>query len=77
MAFLQCVEKVSATEFVLPRAGDMRVSVRAFVSDTLFARTSEALWRQAVSVKAYAGMIGLYLMSDTHLGYGIPVGGGA
>ena len=72
MSFLQCVEKESETEYVLPRVGTMRVPVRAFLSDALFAQTNEALWRQAAA--AYPGLIGLYLMPDTHLGNGIPVG---
>lgn len=53
----------------------MRVDVHAFLSQTLFAQTDEALWRQAADAAGYPGMIGLYLMPDTHLGYGIPVGG--
>ena len=75
MSFLRCVEKDSDTEYVLPRVGDMRVPVRAFLSEALFAQTTEALWRQAASAAAYPGMTGLYLMPDTHLGYGIPAGG--
>jgi tRNA-splicing ligase RtcB len=53
----------------------MRVDVHAFLSPTLFAQTDEALWRQAAQAAAYPGMLGLYLLPDTHLGYGIPVGG--
>ena len=68
--FLKCVEKVSDTEYVLPRAGDMRVPARASLSDVLFAQTNETPWRQAASAAAYPGMIGLYLMPDIHLGYG-------
>ena len=58
MSSLQCVEKVSDTEYVLPPVGDMRVPVRAFLSDALFAQTNEALWRQAASAAAYPGMTG-------------------
>ena len=68
MSFLRCVEKVPDTEFVLPRVGDMRGLVRALLSDALFAQTNEALWRQTASAAAYPGMIGLYVMPDTHLG---------
>lgn len=75
MSFLQQVQKVSAAHYVLPMIGDMRTEVHAYLSDTLFAQTDEALWRQAAQAAAYPGMIGLYLMPDTHLGYGIPVGG--
>jgi tRNA-splicing ligase RtcB (3'-phosphate/5'-hydroxy nucleic acid ligase) len=75
MSHLQRVERICATHYVLPKAGAMRVDVHAFLSGALFAQTDEALWRQAASAAAYPGMIGLYLMPDTHLGYGIPVGG--
>ena len=75
MSFLQEVQKVSEAHYVLPKIGDMRTDVHAFLSDTLFAQTDEALWRQAARAAEYPGLIGLYLMPDTHLGYGIPVGG--
>lgn len=75
MSVLDAVEKISDAHYVLPKSGDMRVEVHAYLSDTLFAQTDAALWRQAASAAAYPGMIGLYLMPDTHLGYGIPVGG--
>lgn len=74
MSFMQCVEKASDTEYVLPRVGKMRVPGRAFLSDALSAQTDEALWRQAAAAAGYPGLIGLYLMPDTHLGNGIPVG---
>lgn len=67
MSFSQCVEKEPDTEYVLPRVGAMRVPVRAFLSDVMFAQTNEALWRQAASATAYPGLLGLYLMPDTHL----------
>ena len=75
MSYLQQVQKVSDTHYVLPKVGGMRTDVHAFLSETLFAQTDEALWRQAANAAAYPGMIGFYLMPDTHLGYGIPVGG--
>ena len=75
MSFLQQIQKVSDAHYVLPKVGGMRVDVHAFLSDALFAQTDEALWRQAATAAGHAGMIGLYLMPDVHLGYGIPVGG--
>ena len=75
MSFMQCVEKVSDGHYVLPKQGRMGVDVHAFLSEPLFAQTDEALWRQAAKATEYPGMRGLYLMPDTHLGYGIPVGG--
>ncbi|MDX1569923.1 MAG: RtcB family protein, partial [Xanthomonadales bacterium] len=75
MSFLQQVEPVSANHFVLPRVGAMNCDVHAYLSDELFQQTDEALWRQAAQSAAYEGAIGMYLMPDTHIGYGIPVGG--
>ena len=60
---------------MLPKIGDMRTEVHAYLSETLFEQTDEALWRQAAQSASYPGIIGMYLMPDTHLGYGIPVGG--
>jgi tRNA-splicing ligase RtcB len=75
MSFRQRVERVTDHHYVLPRLGTMRVEVHAFLSPALLAQTGEALWQQAAQAAAYPGMIGFYLMPDTHLGYGIPVGG--
>jgi tRNA-splicing ligase RtcB len=75
VAFRERLERLTDRHYVLPRSGAMRTDVHAFLSPALLAQTDEALWRQAVQAAAYPGMIGLYLMPDTHLGYGIPVGG--
>src|SRR5687768_8455019 len=75
MSFRERVERLTDTHYVLPRVGAMRVDVHAFLNPALFVQTDEALWRQAAQAAAYPGVIGFYLMPDTHLGYGIPVGG--
>jgi tRNA-splicing ligase RtcB len=75
MSYLRQVQKVSDSHYVLPKVGAMRVDAHAFLSEPLFAQTDEALWRQTANAAAYPGVIGFYLMPDTHLGYGIPVGG--
>ncbi|MGI9303561.1 MAG: RtcB family protein [Gammaproteobacteria bacterium] len=75
MSYMQQIERIDGGHYVLPRVGNMQAEVHAFLSDSLYAQTDEALWRQAAQAAAYPGIIGLYLMPDTHLGYGIPVGG--
>ncbi len=75
MSYKYIVERHSENHYVLPRLGSMNVEVHAFLSASLLDRTDEALWQQAVHSASYAGVIGVYLMPDTHLGYGIPVGG--
>ena len=67
MGFLDRVERVTGTHYVLPRCGTMRTEVHAFLSAPLVAQTDEALWRQAAQAASYPGVIGLYLMPDTHL----------
>ena len=75
MSFREQLERLTDNHYVLPRSGAMRCHVEAFLSPALLAQTDEALWRQAAQAAAYPGIIGFYLMPDTHLGYGIPVGG--
>jgi tRNA-splicing ligase RtcB len=75
MSFSERVERLTDTHYVLPRVGEMHVDVHAFLSPALLAQTDEQLWRQAAQAAAYPGIIGFYLMPDTHVGYGIPVGG--
>jgi len=71
----QQVVEESGGHFVLPRSGAMRTEVHAFLSRGLFERTDEKLWAQAAAAASYPGAVAFYLMPDTHLGYGIPVGG--
>ncbi len=75
MSFRERVERLTDTHYVLPRIGAMNADVHAFLSPALLAQTDEQLWRQAAHAAAYPGIIGFYLMPDTHIGYGIPVGG--
>jgi tRNA-splicing ligase RtcB len=75
MSFKYRVVEESTGHFVLPRLGEMRTEVHAFLSRALFEKTDEKLWSQAAAAAGYPGAIGFYLMPDTHLGYGIPVGG--
>jgi tRNA-splicing ligase RtcB len=53
----------------------MNAPAVAFLSPELFAQTDESLWRQAFESASYEGVKGMYMLPDTHLGYGIPVGG--
>jgi tRNA-splicing ligase RtcB len=69
------VTRVGDCHYVLPVVGAMRTEVQAFLSEALFEKTDEALWRQAMVSASSPGAIGMYLMPDTHLGYSIPVGG--
>lgn len=72
---MQQVQRVSDDHYVLPRVGNMRTEVHAFLSERLFLQSDEGLWRQAAESASFPGAIGMYLMPDTHVGYQIPVGG--
>ena len=79
MSYFQQVQQVSANHFVLPKIKEMKCQVDAFLSQNLLNQTvasgNEDLWQQAVASASYEGAVGMYLMPDCHLGYGIPVGG--
>jgi tRNA-splicing ligase RtcB len=75
MSFMQQIQKVGLAHYVLPAIGDMKTDIHAFLSESLYKQTDEALWRQAATAACHEGATGLYLMPDTHIGYGIPIGG--
>jgi tRNA-splicing ligase RtcB len=66
--------KHSDNHYVLGRIGNMRTDVHAFLSDELYASSEEGMWEQIVAGASYEGVIGAYLMPDTHVGFGVPVG---
>jgi tRNA-splicing ligase RtcB len=74
MSFKQAVVKHSANHYVLPRVASMKVEAHAFLSDDLFQSSEENVWSQIANGASYEGVIGAYLMPDTHTGYGVPVG---
>jgi len=75
MSFKSQVVQDGPNKFVLAPLKTMKAPVTAFLSPELFDQTDEKLWRQAFDSASYEGVTGVYLMPDTHLGYGIPVGG--
>lgn len=52
----------------------MKVEAHAYLSESLYEASDEGLWHQVANGASYEGVIGAYLMPDTHLGYGVPVG---
>jgi tRNA-splicing ligase RtcB len=68
------VEKVSDNHYVLPRVGSMKVEAHAFLSEALFQASEEKVWQQIAAGASYEGVIGAYLLPDTHTGFGVPVG---
>lgn len=75
MGFLERVERTGGNTWTLPAVGGMRCPVTAFLDETLFALTDERLWAQAAMSASQPGATGMYLMPDTHVGFGIPIGG--
>ena len=74
MSYKYAVEKVGANHYVLPKVGKMKVEAHAFLSEELYASSEEEVWSQIANGASYEGVIGAYLMPDTHTGYGVPVG---
>jgi tRNA-splicing ligase RtcB len=74
MSFKYQAIKHGDSHYVLPKIGDMRVEAHAFLSDALYESSDEGLWNQLASGASYEGVIGAYVMPDTHLGFGVPVG---
>jgi len=75
MSFKYQVIKDTDNRFVLPQVGDMNCKVVAFLNDELNDGTDEKLWQQAAQSASYPGVTHVFLMPDTHLGYGVPIGG--
>lgn len=75
MSFKSQVIQDGPNKFILPKIKDMNVEAVAFLSPDLFNASEVELWEQAYNSACYPGVTGVYLMPDTHLGYGIPVGG--
>ena len=75
MSFKYQVIKDTDNRFVLPQVGDMNCEVVAFLNDELNDGTDEKLWQQAAGSASYPGVTHVFLMPDTHLGYGVPIGG--
>lgn len=75
MSFKYQVVKESNNRYVLPPIAGMKVPVIAFLSQTLYDASDEGLWKQARQNACAEGVVGVYLMPDTHTGYSIPVGG--
>jgi tRNA-splicing ligase RtcB (3'-phosphate/5'-hydroxy nucleic acid ligase) len=74
MSLKYATTRVSDNHYVLPKLAGMKVEGHAFLSDDLFAATEEGVWSQLKAGASYEGVIGAYLMPDTHSGYGVPVG---
>lgn len=74
MSFKYAAQRIDSNHYVLPKVADMRTEVHAYLSDELYAASDEGLWQQIASGASYEGVIGAYLMPDTHLGFGVPVG---
>jgi RNA-splicing ligase RtcB len=74
MSFMYAVYPVSEGHYVLPITAGMKVPVHAYLSPSLFAKTSEVLWRQAANAASYPSVEKVSLMPDGHEGFHVPVG---
>jgi tRNA-splicing ligase RtcB len=74
MSLKYTVTKVSDNHYVLPKTGTMKCEAHAFLSESLYNASEEKVWEQIMNGASYEGVVGAYLMPDTHTGYGVPVG---
>lgn len=74
MSFKYAAVKISENHFVLPKVGDMKTEAHAFLSQALYDASEEKVWSQLADGASFDGVIGAYIMPDTHTGYGVPVG---
>lgn len=74
MSLKTTVIKAGAAHYVLPKTGNMKVEAHAFLSEPLFDASEEAIWTQIQNGASYEGVIGAYLLPDSHSGYGVPIG---
>lgn len=74
MSLKYAATKVSDNHYVLPQVGTMRVEAHAFLSESLYEASEEKVWQQIATAASFDGVVGAYLMPDTHAGPGMPVG---
>src|SRR5579872_3949207 len=74
MSLKYATQKVFDNHYVLPRVGSMKVEAHAFLSEAFYDACEEPVWQQIATGASFEGVIGAYLMPDTHVGYGVPVG---
>ena len=75
MSFKQTVEKIGLNQYQMPIIKEMNCPVTAFLSEELFEASEEKVWQQAFNTACYPNVTHAFLMPDTHMGYGVPIGG--
>jgi tRNA-splicing ligase RtcB (3'-phosphate/5'-hydroxy nucleic acid ligase) len=74
MSVKYAAQRVSDGHYILPKMGEMKVEVHAFLSDELFSESEEQTWKQATVAAAFEGVTGAYLMPDSSPGHTVPLG---
>ncbi|MFH1326960.1 MAG: RtcB family protein [archaeon] len=71
------LKKISKNVYEIPKVGKMNVPVRAFVSEKLLESIrKDETFKQAVNVSSLPGLVkNVILCPDSHMGYGMPIGG--
>ena len=75
MSFKQTAVKIADNQYQMPIIKEMNCPVVAFLSDKLFEASEESVWLQAFNTACYPNVKYVFLMPDTHSGYGVPIGG--
>lgn len=70
------LEKISPTEWHIPRSGDMHTDGVIFADEDLVRDMDDKVFEQVCNVAKLPGIVGAsYAMPDAHWGYGFPIGG--
>ena len=71
------IKKISDYEFRIDKVGDMKVPVIIYANDKLFqSMKQDETFKQAMNVATLPGLINnVILCPDSHMGYGMPIGG--
>ncbi|MEN2997635.1 MAG: RtcB family protein [Brevinematia bacterium] len=72
---LSLLERVSESEWVYRKRGNMNADVRFFCSRQILESMDEAVLSQATNVACLPGIVGdVIILPDSHWGYGFPIG---
>jgi len=74
MSFKYQAVKHTDNHYVLPKVANMKCDVHAFLSEKLYNLSEENVWLQASNAASYPGVTDVFLLPDTHGGFGVPIG---
>jgi tRNA-splicing ligase RtcB len=74
VSFKYIAQKISDSQYVLPKVGTMKTDAKVFFSEELYEASEENYWKQLHDAASYEGVTGVYGLPDGHSGFGVPIG---